>query len=113
MFTKQFWIDAFERASKTFAQSLVSAPITAALIGAITAGTGAELWFIVLNAFIAAIVSVFTSIGSIKLGTRGTASVAHTPIEATLEELAIVPPAPNESNADRESGAVPPSLAGR
>ena len=112
MFTKQFWIDAFERASKTFAQSLVSAPIAAATMAVFTAGSGAELKFIFLNAFIAAVVSIFTSIGSNKIGTVGTASVVHTPINVTLEELARVEPAPNVANPDRITGAIPPSLAG-
>ncbi len=113
MFTKQFWIDAFERASKTFAQSLVSAPISAAIMGALTAGSGAELKFILLNALIAAIASVAVSVGSINLGTKGTASVVQTPINVTLEELARVEPAPNVANPDRVAGAIPPSLAGR
>lgn len=113
MFTKQFWIDAFERASKTFAQSLVSAPLAGAVMGLLTAGSGAELKFILLNAFIVAVISVFTSIGSINLGTKGTASIVQTPIDVTLDELARVEPAPNVPNPDKVAGAIPPSLAGR
>jgi Na+-transporting NADH:ubiquinone oxidoreductase subunit NqrB len=74
MFTKQFWIEASERALKTFAQTFL------ALIGAVS----------VFNAFTAdwqtlfgvslgsAFLSYLTSIVSAEIGDRGTPSLVAT-----------------------------------
>jgi Na+-transporting NADH:ubiquinone oxidoreductase subunit NqrB len=74
MFTKQFWIEASERALKTFAQTFL------AMIGAVS----------VFNAFVAdwqtlfgvslgsAFLSYLTSIVSAEIGDRGTPSLVAT-----------------------------------
>lgn len=72
MWTKAFWIDAGERAVKTFAQAAVAA------IGANALGVLDVDWVALGSvAALAAIVSVLTSIASAPLSTRGTASVVN------------------------------------
>lgn len=72
MFTAAFWVDAFERAVKTFAQTALSALGANAvdilhtdLTGALSLGAGAAL------------VSVLMSLGSERLGNAGTASATR------------------------------------
>jgi len=72
MRTKQFWLDAFERAIKTFAQAALGVLggssvglLTADWVGALSVGGGA------------AVVSLLMSLGSEPAGIKGTASVTH------------------------------------
>lgn len=70
MLTKKFGLDALERASKTFAQSLV------ALIGAGAVNIVLLNWADMLGiSATAAVVSLLTSIVSLPVGDNGTASV--------------------------------------
>ena len=69
MWTRQFWLDAAERAVKTFAQTFL------AVVGggATVASVG---WKQNLTAAgFAAALSLLTSVGSAKVGTPGTASL--------------------------------------
>lgn len=82
MFTKNFWIDAAERAIKTFAQVFVASGL---IIGA-----GLDEWkaalFVALSA---ALASVLTSIGSEGIGVKGTASlvpVADAPVRTVYTD---------------------------
>ena len=70
MWTKQFWQDAIERATKTFAQTL------AAVLGAGAVDVLAVDWKAALAVSGgAALVSVLTSLGSEPFGGGGTASL--------------------------------------
>lgn len=70
MWTKQFWQDAIERATKTFAQTL------AAVLGAGAVDVLAVDWKSALAvAAGAGLVSVLTSLGSEPFGRGGTASL--------------------------------------
>lgn len=66
----QFWKDTAERAIKTFCQSLVGA------LGAGASGLIGIDWVQALSiAGFATLVSILTSIGSIKIGDEGTAGI--------------------------------------
>lgn len=72
MFTAAFWVDAAERAVKTFAQSALAVIgagsvdiLTTNLTGALSVGAGAAL------------VSLLTSLASERMGNAGTASVTR------------------------------------
>lgn len=68
MFTRAFWIDATERAIKTFAQALVAVFVAGVTILSVP-------WLDALAvAATAALVSVLTSVASLELGQSGTAS---------------------------------------
>lgn len=69
MRTKQFWLDAGERAVKTFAQAAI------ALLAAGATGLLGIDWLELFSvAGLAAFVSILTSVGSAHIGDRGTAS---------------------------------------
>ncbi|MCP3800207.1 holin [Allokutzneria sp. A3M-2-11 16] len=69
MWTALFWLAAFERAVKTFAQT------AAATLGASTVGILDAPWTAALSvAGMAAVLSVLTSVASIKTGDTGTPS---------------------------------------
>lgn len=70
MRTKQFWLDAGERAVKTFAQAAV-ALLTASATGLL----GVDWLQLFSVAGFAALVSLLTSIGSDQVGDSGTASL--------------------------------------
>lgn len=70
MWSKQFLLDATERAVKTFAQAAV------ALLTAGATGLLGVDWLQVLSvAGLAALISLLTSVGSDSVGDRGTASL--------------------------------------
>lgn len=72
MWTKDFWVDALERAVKTFAQAAV-ATISANAMGVLDVD-----WLAVLSvAALAGVISIFTSVASAPLSTRGTASLVQ------------------------------------
>lgn len=74
MFTKAFWLDAFERAVKTWAQSLL------ALVGAGATNLVLLDWGDMLGiSGTAALISVLTSIVSAGVGSKGTASLVDDP----------------------------------
>jgi len=74
LFTKDFWLRTAERAAKTFAQALV------ATFGGVALTTDADLWQAALiSAAFATLLSVITSIASIKAGDAGTPSLV--PVE--------------------------------
>ncbi|QIK62330.1 holin [Leucobacter viscericola] len=70
MRTKQFWLDVFERAVKTFAQAAV-ALLTAGATGLL----GIDWLQLFSVAGLAALVSILTSVGSDYVGDRGTPSL--------------------------------------
>ena len=72
MFTRLFWKLTAERAVKTFAQTLASALVVGG-VGLLTAN-----WPLALStAGMAAVVSVLTSIGSLRIGTPDSPSVVR------------------------------------
>lgn len=85
MFTKQFWIDASERALKTFAQTFLAMIAGVAVFNAINAD-----WQTLLGVSLgAAVLSYLTSIVSAEIGDHGSASlVAKKPdlTEAPVDE---------------------------
>ena len=73
MFTRQFWTLTTERMIKTFAQTLASV-LAASGAGLLSAG-----WTAALSAAgMAAVVSVLTSVGSLKIGPADSPSVVPT-----------------------------------
>lgn len=71
MFTKQFWIDASERALKTFAQTFLAMTAGVAVFNAFTAD-----WLTLIGISLgAAFFSYLTSIVSAEIGDHGTASL--------------------------------------
>jgi hypothetical protein len=86
MFTRRFWILTAERMIKTFAQTLASV-LVASGVGLFSAGWAAAL----SAAGMAAVVSVLTSIGSVKIGPADSPSVV--PAEQVPAPVAPVPPA--------------------
>jgi len=72
MWTKQFWIDVFERAVKTFAQAVVAA-IGANATGMLDVDFAAVLGIAALTT----VASVLTSIASAPASTKGTASLTN------------------------------------
>ena len=70
MRTAKFWIDAAERAVRTFAQALVAA-LTAGFVFTDGAAWGAAL----LTAAIAALVSLLTSVAASGVGDQSTPSL--------------------------------------
>lgn len=85
MTTKAFWIDAIERAVKTFAQVLLSVLFIDQVIWAIDWRQGLGL------AATATVASLLSSIASEPVSSRGTASIAPT-----------AHPAPGEVRADAD-----------
>lgn len=72
MWTRNFWIDTFERAVKTFAQTAVAG------IGANAMGVLEVDWIAMVSvAGLAAAVSVLTSVASAPLSVKGTASLTQ------------------------------------
>jgi hypothetical protein len=86
MFTRRFWILTAERMIKTFAQTLASV-LVASGVGLFSAGWPAAL----SAAAMAAVVSVLTSIGSVKIGPADSPSVV--PAEQVPAPVAPAPPA--------------------
>jgi hypothetical protein len=85
MFTRRFWILTAERMIKTFAQTLASV-LVASGVGLFSAGWAAAL----SAAGMAAVVSVLTSIGSVKIGPADSPSVV--PAEQVPAPVAPAPP---------------------
>jgi hypothetical protein len=85
MFTKQFWIDASERALKTFAQTFLAMIASVTVFDALKAD-----WQTLLGVSLgAAVLSYLTSIVSAEIGDHGSASlVAKKPdlTEAPVDE---------------------------
>lgn len=71
MWSKQFWIDAVERAVKTFAQVAVATVVASNVIGLVDLDYGN----IASVAGLAAVLSVLTSVGSAPFSNKGTASL--------------------------------------
>ena len=86
MFTRRFWILTAERMIKTFAQTLASV-LVASGVGLFSAGWAAAL----SAAGMAAVVSVLTSIGSVKIGPADSPSVV--PAEQVPAPVVPAPPA--------------------
>jgi hypothetical protein len=88
MFTRQFWTLTTERMIKTFAQTLASV-LVASGVGLFSAG-----WASALSAAgMAAVVSVLTSVGSLKIGPADSPSVVPTD-SAPVPVAAAQPAAP-------------------
>ncbi len=89
MWTSSFWKATFERAIKTFAQTLVAS-------GIVVGVAGWDKWQAALIAAgIAALLSVITSVASIGLGDKGTPSLVKdelTPNDVPAEDD-LEPPA--------------------
>ena len=86
MFTRRFWTLTAERMIKTFAQTLASV-LVASGVGLFSAGWAAAL----SAAGMAAVVSVLTSIGSVKIGPADSPSMV--PAEQAPAPVAPAPPA--------------------
>ena len=86
MFTRRFWTLTAERMIKTFAQTLASV-LVASGVGLFSAGWAAAL----SAAGMAAVVSVLTSIGSVKIGPADSPSVVSA--ERVPAPVAPAPPA--------------------
>lgn len=71
MWTKRFWLDAFERAIKTAAQGLVGAGITTAAVS----DGGVDWKWTFIGAGIAAGLSLLTSIAGSQIGNPESASM--------------------------------------
>lgn len=80
MFTAPFWVDAGERALRTFAQALVSVFVAGVTILSVPWADALAV------AATAALVSVLTSVASVDLGQRGTASAVDYTGRHRLEE---------------------------
>lgn len=71
MFTKKFWLQAAERAVKTFAQALAGMLAAAATLEAVD-------WVVALSgAGLAALLSVLMSLGSLPVGPDGSPSLVE------------------------------------
>lgn len=79
MRTKQFWLDAGERAVKTFAQAAV-----ALLTAGVTGLLGIDWLQLFSIAGLAALVSILTSMGSDHVGESGTASLVTAEAEDSV-----------------------------
>ena len=86
MFTRRFWTLTAERMIKTFAQTLASV-LVASGVGLFSAGWAAAL----SAAGMAAVVSVLTSIGSVKIGPADSPSMV--PAEQAPAPVAPAPAA--------------------
>ena len=75
MFTKRFWIDAAERAVKTFAQFLLAS----GALDPLSADFQTSIQTKLVGGLMAAAVSVLTSIVSSGFGQRDSASAIDTP----------------------------------
>lgn len=76
MFTKQFWLDAVERAIRTAAQAAIG------VLGVEAVGVLTTDWQgVTLAAIVAAIVSVLTSMGGSQRGDPDTATLITPPVE--------------------------------
>jgi len=92
MFTRRFWILTAERMIKTFAQTLAGVLVAGATMS--VAG-----WKTALSAAaLAAIVSVLTSIGSLKIGPADSPSVVS-PAPAPVTPVPATPAAPQAEAA--------------
>lgn len=70
MFTKKFWRDAAERASKSFVQGFVAViPVTQVTLNHV------DWWACLSGGVIMGILSVGTSVASVNVGDSGTASL--------------------------------------
>lgn len=99
MFTRRFWISTAERMIKTFAQTLASV-LVAGGVGLFEAG-----WTAALSAAgMAAVVSVLTSVGSLKIGPEDSPSVVRAE-PAPVTPIKIAPAAP--VTAPAEAAPVP------
>lgn len=100
MFTKDFWLRTAERAAKTFAQALV------ATFGGVALTTDADLWQTALiSAALATLLSVITSIASIKAGDPGVPSLVPSDVPEIEEiDAAVYPdePVPNDLDERQE-----------
>jgi hypothetical protein len=91
MFTRRFWIPTAERMIKTFAQTLAAVLVAG--------GTAMSVvgWKAALSAAaLAAVVSVLTSIGSLKIGPADSPSVVATepaPVAPPVTTIVPLPPA--------------------
>lgn len=71
MRSKQFWQDAGERSVKTFCQTLSSLLVAGPAVGVLQVSFSQCLWV----SFVAAAVSILTSVGSTQVGNATTASL--------------------------------------
>ena len=89
MFTRRFWALTAEQMIRTFAQTL------AAVLVASGAGLLAADWWAALSAAgMAAVVSVLTSVGSLRIGPPDSPSVVRTDPTTTPPPVQAVPPVP-------------------
>lgn len=85
LFTRTFWVDAFERSVKTFAYSTLGALPVGAATQQIT---GLSLWAAFATGGSAALISLLGSVASLPIGNRGTASMTK-----AVEPTRLVPDA--------------------
>lgn len=80
MFTAQFWKEVFERAVKTFFQTLIATGIIASAAGA-TSQQWKDAGFVI---GIATILSVASSVAGVAIGPKGSASLVEPVTEAPV-----------------------------
>jgi hypothetical protein len=93
--TRDFWLDLIERAGKTFAQALIATLTVQGISGVLDVDWGRALSVTAL----ATLVSVLTSLLSLKLGHTGTASATsavvphgrHAALEAGVKAAGLNP----------------------
>ena len=102
MFTRRFWIATAERTIKTFAQTLASV-LVAGGVGLLSADWPAAL----SAAGMAAVVSVLTSLGSLKVGPEDSPSV----VRAEPAPVAPIPTAPAAPATTQAEAAPLPAVA--
>lgn len=93
MWTRIFWIDAADRAARTFAQALLATITIGDAVYSVDWQAGLGI------AVTAAIASILTSIATSKVGASGTPAVVIPAVEATPTPVSAAPAATADTHA--------------